>query len=79
MPPFSAAAFAMKPGEISNLVETQFGLHIIKLTERRAGRTVPLPEVSERLSNFLKQRRQQELMQQYLQGLKAKYRVEILI
>jgi peptidyl-prolyl cis-trans isomerase C len=79
VPPFSAAAFAMKPGEISNLVETQFGLHIIKVTDRRAGRTVPLAEVSDRLSNFLKQRRQQELMQQYLQGLKAKYRVEILI
>jgi ABC-type Fe3+/spermidine/putrescine transport system ATPase subunit len=79
VPPFSAAAFAMKPGEISNLVETQFGLHIIKVTDRRVGRTVPLAEVSDRLSNFLKQRRQQELMQQYLQGLKAKYRVEILI
>ena len=79
VPAFDAAAFALKPGEISDLVETEFGFHIIKLTEKRAGRTVPLAEVKDRLEGFLKQRKQQELVQQYLLGLKAKYRVEVLI
>lgn len=79
VPPFSAAAFAMKPGEISGLVESEFGIHIIKVTDRRAERTVPLAEVSDRLGQFLKQKRQQELMQQYLMSLKTKYRVEVLI
>jgi peptidyl-prolyl cis-trans isomerase C len=79
VPAFDAAAFALKPGEISNLVETEFGYHIIKLTEKRAGGTIPLPEVKDRLSEFLKQRKQQELVQQYLLGLKAKYRVEVLL
>jgi peptidyl-prolyl cis-trans isomerase C len=79
VPAFDAAAFALKTGEISDLVETEFGFHIIKLTDRRAGRTVPLEEVKDRLEGFLKQRKQQELVQQYLLGLKAKYRVEVLI
>jgi peptidyl-prolyl cis-trans isomerase C len=79
VPAFDAAAFTLKPGEISDLVETEFGYHIIKLTEKRTVRTVPLVEVKDRLSEFLKQRKQQELVQQYLLGLKTKYRVEVLL
>jgi peptidyl-prolyl cis-trans isomerase C len=79
VPPFDAAVFAMKPGEISNLVETDFGYHIIKLTDRRDPRVVPLAEVKDRLAEFLKQRKQQELVQQYLLSLKTKYRVEVLL
>jgi peptidyl-prolyl cis-trans isomerase C len=79
VPAFDAAAFALKPGEVSNLVETEFGYHIIKLTEKKEGRTVPLAEVKDRLSEFLKQRKQQELVQQYLLSLKSKYKVEVLL
>ena len=37
VPPFAAAAFAMKKGEISGPVETQFGLHLIQVTGRKPG------------------------------------------
>ena len=46
VPAFADVAFALKTGEISDVVTTQFGVHIIKLTDRKAAGTVPLEEVS---------------------------------
>ncbi len=42
---FDEAAFALKPGEISPVVKTQFGYHIIKLEERKAAGLKPFDEV----------------------------------
>lgn len=43
--PFEDAVFAMKPGEISNVIETDFGFHIIKLDATRGGQRKPFEEV----------------------------------
>jgi peptidyl-prolyl cis-trans isomerase C len=79
VPAFEQAAFSLKTGEVSNVVETPFGYHIIKVTDHKDAHTVPLAEVSDRLSTFLKQRKQQELTQTFIQSLHSKYKVEILI
>ena len=77
--PFEEAAFALKAGEISPLVETEFGYHIIKGAEHRDARTVPLAEVSDRIAQALRQQKQQQLAQEYVQSLKTKGKVEILM
>ncbi len=53
-PSFSAAAFAMNAGDISDLVRTPFGFHIIKVEEVRPERTAPLEEVKGDIEKSLK-------------------------
>lgn len=79
VPPFEQAAFALEVGKVSGIVESQFGLHIIKVTDKRPGRVVPLAEVSDRLTAFLKQQKQQQIAQAFLKSLRTKYKVEVLI
>jgi peptidyl-prolyl cis-trans isomerase D len=55
--PFEDAAFALKNGEISELVRSDFGYHIIKLTGIKAARVLPFDEAREGIANKLRQQK----------------------
>lgn len=77
--PFDTAVFAMKVGDVSDLVETQFGFHIIKLVDKQAERAVPLEEVRPQVQQFLENQARQEQTEAFVKTLAAKGKVEILI
>jgi peptidyl-prolyl cis-trans isomerase C len=79
MPPsFEAAAFALKKDEISPVVTTDYGYHIIKLIGKNPARTVPFAETSAKIKDYLISQEGAKLAPAYFEKLKKEAGVEIL-
>lgn len=78
-PAFEAVVFAMKEGAVSDVVESQFGYHVIKLHEHRAARTAPLAEVSGQIREYLTSQQRNARIQAFIEQARAKRKVQILV
>jgi peptidyl-prolyl cis-trans isomerase C len=73
--PFEDAAFKLKVGEVSDLVETQFGYHIIKVTGHQDPNQIAFEKAKAQLIDRLTEQKRQEEIDKYIQSLRKDAKV----
>ncbi|MFQ5840909.1 MAG: peptidylprolyl isomerase [Thermodesulfobacteriota bacterium] len=77
LPEFERATFNLKPGQVSGLVRTKIGFHIIKVTERKEGSVIPYREVTEKVRNHYIKEESKRLYEAWLKKVKAESFIEV--
>ena len=79
VPEFDKVAFSLKPGEISDVVTTEFGYHIIKLTEKKEAAAIPLDQVKPQVLEYLTNQKKQERVDGFIDEAKKRAKIEVLV
>ena len=79
VPEFDKVAFSLPVGQLSGIVTTQFGYHILKVTEKKPPRTVPFEEAAAQIKQFLEQDKKQKAADAFIETLKKRAKIEVLI
>ena len=71
VPEFEDAAFAQPVGSVGEIVETQFGYHLIKVTEHQEAKDGDFNEAKVRIRDILYSQKQQDAVREYVEGLRT--------
>ena len=73
---FSDAAFKLRPNTISEVIQTPYGFHIIKVTDRKAAGQQPYEKIKSQLIQYLTAQAQVKALEQFLTMLKSQAVIE---
>ena len=76
--PFEKVAFSLMPGDVSDVVETDFGYHLIKVVDKQYAKTVSYEETKGKIKEFLSQQKVNELVENQLAQLHEKAEIKII-
>jgi parvulin-like peptidyl-prolyl isomerase len=79
VPAFEEVAFGLQPGEVSEPVDTVFGVHILKLEERTKPRLLPLEEIRDQLRDYVREEKMTAAVEARIAELRAAADVQVLI
>ncbi len=79
VPEFEQVAFAMEPGSLSDVVETKFGYHLIKVVDHKDQQKIALDQVDDKIKDYLEQKARQDKVVAYLESLREDAEIKELV
>jgi peptidyl-prolyl cis-trans isomerase C len=78
-PEFEKRAFSLSTNQVSEVFSTPFGYHFLVVVDQKAEKKLSFDEVKSDIANFLRNRKNAEVLRDYITGLRAKSKVEVFL
>ncbi|MDD4857073.1 MAG: peptidylprolyl isomerase [Candidatus Krumholzibacteria bacterium] len=78
VPEFENVAFTLKTGQLSDVVETKFGYHIIKVVDHEQPKETPFEQAKQNIEQYLTNQRKQQVVSGFLDSLRSASKIQYL-